>query len=175
MDSIKFPLGPFVFEGHLSSSKRKEYILDIEVLPKRLELLVQSLATFQLETSYRSGGWTINQIIHHLADSHMNMLIRLKLLLTEENPTIKPYQEALWAEMVDYSLPFNNSITLLYTIHQKITIILKSLNEDAFLKTYFHPEYNRIVTLDEVIAMYSWHGKHHIAQIAGLMNREKWD
>ncbi len=149
-------------------------LLDIETFPKRLELSVQHLLEFQLQTPYREGGWTVNQVIHHCADSHMNFLLRLKLALSEENPAIKPYKEALWAEMPDYELPFNNSITLLYCIHHKLLKILSALNEEQLERTYYHPEYERSFRIKELICLYAWHGNHHLAHITSLKERMNW-
>ena len=149
-------------------------IIDIETFPKRLQIVCQHLIELQLQTPYRESGWTVNQVIHHCADSHMNFVIRLKLALSEQNPTIKPYDEALWAEMSDYDLPFNNSITLLFCIHEKLSKLLKNLSENDLEKTYFHPQYERSFTIKDLICLYSWHGNHHLAHISSLIERMKW-
>jgi hypothetical protein len=140
LEKLKYPIGQCVYQEDYTENELKEFILNIETFPKRLEFAVQSLLEFQLNTPYREGGWTINQVIHHCADSHMNCLIRIKLALTEDNPTIKPYIESLWAETPDYNLPFNNSITILFAIHLKIIEIYLGLDfvEKCFLITILY-------------------------------------
>lgn len=165
IEQLKFPIGPCKYQDVYSEEDIKRMILDIETFPLRLEQVAQHLTEEQLQTSYREGGWTLNQVIHHCADSHMNMLIRLKLTLSESGVTIKPYQEDLWAEMVDYTLPFNNSMTLLHAVHKKITVLLKNCNNEDLEKIYLHPQYNRSFRLADMICLYAWHGNHHLAQI----------
>lgn len=174
LEKLKYPIGQCEYKEDYTTEELNQFMLDIETFPKRLELAVQSLLEFQLQTPYRDGGWTINQVIHHCADSHMNCLIRIKLALTEENPTIKPYIESLWAETKDYDLPFNNSITILFAVHLKIIEILKSLSADDLNKTYYHSQYQKSFRIKDVMCLYAWHGNHHLAHITSLVERMKW-
>jgi hypothetical protein len=171
---LRFPIGECVFEENYSEAAMKQMLLDLETFPERLEMVVQHLSEQQLQTPYRPGGWTINQVIHHCADSHMNMLIRLKLTLSEENPTIKPYLEADWAEMADYDLPFNIALTILHPVHRKINQILRALNPEQLNRTYFHPQYQKSFRVYDLICLYAWHGNHHLAHITSLIKRQSW-
>jgi uncharacterized damage-inducible protein DinB len=130
----------------------------------------------QLQTPYRDGGWTVHQLVHHVADSHMNAYIRFKLGYTEDNPTIKPYEEALWAETADVkNLPINVSLTILHAVHQRWDVFLKSLTEeDLKQKTVFHPEHKKQITLWHLLGMYAWHSRHHTAHITNLRERMGW-
>ena len=174
LEKLKYPIGHCVYQEDYTESELKEFILNIETFPKRLELAVQSLLEFQLNTPYREGGWTVNQVIHHCADSHMNCLIRIKLALTEDNPTIKPYIESLWAKTPDYNLPFNNSITILFAIHLKIIEIVKSLSPEDLNRTYYHSQYEKSFRIKDVLCLYSWHGNHHLAHITSLKEKLNW-
>jgi hypothetical protein len=174
LEQLQYPIGRCEYPSVYTHELLQSMLLDIETLPKRMELAVQHLLEFQLQTPYRENGWTLNQVVHHCADSHMNFLLRLKLALSEDNPTIKPYDEALWAEMPDYQLPFNNSITLLFCIHAKLMLILRSLQPEQLDKTYFHPQYKRSFSIRDLIALYSWHGNHHLAHINSLKTRMNW-
>lgn len=174
LEQLQYPIGKCVYPETYTKQALQSMIFDIETFPKRLEIVCQRLLEFHLQTPYRESGWTVNQVIHHCADSHMNFVIRLKLALSEQNPTIKPYDEALWAEMSDYELPFNNSITLLFCIHEKLSKLLKNLSENDLEKTYFHPQYERSFTIKDLICLYSWHGNHHLAHITSLIERMKW-
>mgnify|MGYP000877872712 FL=1 len=174
LEELQYPIGPCQYPEVYTDAILQKMLQDIETFPKRLELEVQNLLEFQLQTPYRENGWTVNQVIHHCADSHMNFILRLKLALSEVNPTIKPYREEIWAEMADYELPFNNSITLLFCIHQKIMKVLRSLTSEQLDRTYFHPQYERSFQIKELICLYSWHGNHHLAHISTLKERMKW-
>lgn len=174
LEQLQYPIGKCQYPEIYTHEIIQKMLLDIETFPKRLELEVQNLLEFQLQTPYRENGWTINQVIHHCADSHMNFVIRLKLAISEENPSIKPYAEALWAEMPDYDLPFNNSITLLFCVHEKIIKILRLLGEAQLERTYYHPQYDRSFSIKDLICLYSWHGNHHLAHITHLKQRMNW-
>jgi uncharacterized damage-inducible protein DinB len=174
MNNLQYPIGECNYPEIYTPELIAEYILNIETFPTRLEYTVQQLNEDQLHVAYRDGGWTINQVIHHCADSHMNCLIRTKLTLSEDNPIVKPYDEAKWAEMVDYDLPFNNSLVLLHAVHKKIVTIFKSLNEEDLDRKYTHPQYMREFQLKELLCLYSWHGNHHLAHITSLMDRMGW-
>ncbi len=174
MDSIIYPIGKYI-EQPFSEEQLRERLLDIRFMPQSLELTISNLDEYQLNTSYREGGWTIKQIVHHLADSHMNAYIRCKLALTEDNPIIKPYDQDLWAEMDDSkNLPVNISTTLLYSLHLRWHEMLLNLNEDQWNRTVMHPEYKKQMSLWYILGLYAWHGKHHIAQIQSLRERMNW-
>jgi hypothetical protein len=129
----------------------------------------------QIQTPYREGGWTVHQLIHHLADSHMNAFIRFKLALTEENPVIKPYLEDKWSELADVSdVPINISITLLHALHHRWHRLLESMSVDDFRRTVFHPEKEKDITLWDMLLIYAWHGKHHVAHITTLREQNSW-
>ena len=174
IELLKYPIGKFQKPELILDQNLEEAITYLGMFPQYLEETVQSFSEEQLSTPYRPGGWTVMQLIHHLSDSHMNALIRFKLALTEVNPTIKPYDEAAWAQLEDYSLPVSESLTLIKGIHLKWAIVLKSMQSQDFEKTYFHPESQSSVSLSEVTLMYQWHSQHHLAHIQHLMIREKW-
>ena len=161
----RYPIGPCEYPAAYTANLLTQYLLDIETFPMRLEYVVQHLDADQLQLRYREGGWTINQVIHHCGDSHMNAILRIKLALTDENPSINAYQEDRWAETADYDLPFNNTITMLFAIHRKLLKLLESLSEEQRNRTYFHTQYQRSFSINDVICLYAWHGNHHLAQI----------
>ena len=144
-------------------------IMMIEAAPVTLQKRLETISEKDLELTYKAGGWTIRQIVHHMADSHMNMLCRFKLALTETNPTIKAYNQDLWASMADYqTAPVESSVMLFTGIQQRLTALLKVMSEEDFKKTYYHPEYKKEYTLAEATQLYAWHGMHHTAQIDGI-------
>jgi hypothetical protein len=133
------------------------------------------LTEAQFDTPYRPGGWTVRQVVHHVPDSHLNAYLRFKLALTEENPTIKPYEEARWAELPDTAgTQIGVSLVMLEALHRRWVNLLRSMSEEQWGRTYFHPDQNKSLRLDGVLAMYSWHGKHHTAHITGLRERMGW-
>lgn len=165
MEHLKYPIGKYV-EQPFSEKQLREWLLDIETLPLHVEHAILNLDEAELETPYRPDGWTLKQVVHHVADSHMNAYIRFKLALTEENPTIKPYDEAAWAQLPDTAnLPINISITLLFALHMRWSEILKNIKEDQWNRTVFHPEHKKQMTLWYLLGMYAWHGKHHVAHL----------
>ena len=172
MEHLKYPIGDFAAKP-FSESLLEQWLADIQFLPNVIESLVQDLDEKQLLSPYRPGGWSIHQLVHHLADSHMNAYIRFKLGFTEDNPEIKPYEEKLWAETADvHQLPVNISITLLYALHQRWCMFLKSLNRNDWEKTVFHPQHNKKFSLWDLLGMYAWHGRHHAAHIRNFRERE---
>lgn len=173
LEELQYPIGRCQYPEVYTPELIQTYLMALETFPKRLELVVQSLDQATLNERYREGGWTLNQVIHHCADSHMNMLVRLKLTLTEEAPIIKPYNEAEWALQADFDLPFNNAITLLYCVHARINAILRALKPEQHTRKYFHPQYEREFTLNDLICLYAWHGDHHLAHITSFLNRTK--
>jgi len=179
-EDLRYPIGKVenqLFTGKESFSEelKKAAIKEIEFLPQMIENAVLNLDEAQLNTPYRHDGWTVKQVVHHVADSHMNAYIRFKLGLTEDNPTIKPYEEALWANLSDTkNIPINVSLTLLYTLHTRWVEILKNMKDDEWQRTLFHPEHKRTFTLWSLMAVYAWHGKHHTAHITKLRERNGW-
>ena len=142
---------------------------------QHMEEAVLNLDEVQLNTPYRPDGWTVKQLVHHVADSHMNAYIRFKLGLTENNPTIKPYDEAAWAELSDTkNIPINISLTLLHALHIRWTEVLKNIKREEWDRTLFHPEHQKTMTLWFVLGMYAWHGKHHVAHVTQLRKRNNW-
>jgi hypothetical protein len=169
MDELKYPIGKYS-EQPFSENQLREWLLDIETLPMHVEHAVLNMDEYQLQTPYRPGGWTIHQVVHHIADSHMNAYIRFKLGLTEDNPTIKPYDEKSWAEMADTrNLPINISITILFAVHRRWMEVLNNIKEEEWNRTVFHPEHQKTMTLWYLLGMYAWHGKHHVAHIKGSL------
>lgn len=170
-----YPIGRMNIPEIFLEKEIKDAIQEIKVLPRILDYCVENLDAAQLHTPYRQDGWTIHQIIHHIADSHTNAFIRCKLMLTEDNPTIKPYNQDDWVLTSDVSqVPVNYSITLVHALHHRWVVLLNSLSEDQMMRTYYHPEYEKTVALWQVICMYGWHGKHHAEQIRHLRMRMDW-
>ncbi|MHA4847276.1 YfiT family bacillithiol transferase [Flavitalea antarctica] len=170
----RYPIGKYM-EKPFSEVQRKQWLSDIRYLPGQIEHSIQNLDEAQLDTPYREGGWTIRQVVHHVADSHMNAYIRFKLGLTENNPTIKPYEEALWAELADTkTVPINVSLTLLHALHLRWVAVLEAMSDTDFTKTVFHPEKKQDLTLWNLFGSYAWHGKHHVAHITTLRKQKNW-
>jgi len=170
---MKYPIGIFRFDDEITSSVTSVWINEIEDLPRLLRDAVKDLDNEQLDTAYRFGGWTARQVIHHLADSHMNAYVRFKLALTEENPVIKPYDESKWAELSDYKLPIDTSLLLLETLHKRWTNLLRSLTPSDMEKTFIHPDSGE-VSVGKNIGIYAWHGRHHLTHITSLCKRKGW-
>jgi DinB superfamily len=170
----RYPIGKYEPQPY-STAQRDEWLLDIQYLPQSLENALLNLDAHQLATPYRDGGWTVQQLVHHVADSHMNAYIRFKWGMTEDNPTIKAYNEKLWAETNDVKdLPVNLSITLLHALHARWHHYLGGLTETDFQRTIVHPESNRSMTLWFLLGMYAWHSRHHTAHITALRDRMNW-
>lgn len=164
----RYPIGEFEAPEQISIEEVKTWINEIRVLPLRLIELVQNLSADQLENTYREGSWTVRQIVHHIADSHMNAYIRFKLALTEENPTIKPYAEDKWAELSDSTLPITHSIKIIEALHDRWVYLLANLTQEQLKRTFTHPE-SGIVSIDKNIGIYAWHGNHHLAHIKNAL------
>ncbi|HEV3199888.1 MAG TPA: bacillithiol transferase BstA [Bryobacteraceae bacterium] len=172
---LRYPIGPFDLTTPVAPETRPQLIGQIAVAPAGLREAVRSLNIQQLDTPYRPGGWTVRQTVHHVADSHMNAYVRLRLALTEEAPTIKPYDEAQWAELVDArTLAVEVSLELLDSLHHRWVALLKTLSDADFARTFRHPELG-LVRLDTNLALYAWHGRHHAAHITGLRQRNGWE
>lgn len=174
IEFLKYPIGRFKIPESINSETIQEAIFQFKSFPANLFTAVSPLSIPQLDTPYRPGGWTVRQLVHHCADSHMNAFIRYKLALTEENPTVKPYDEALWANLTDAALPIESSLSIIKAIHLKWGVLLDSMKHEEFKRTYFHPEKKRNQDLEEITLLYSWHSQHHLAHIQHLVMREKW-
>jgi hypothetical protein len=175
LEALRYPIGRFTAKSELDTASVKPYISQIEGLPLWLDHAIENLDAAQLATPYRPDGWTVAQVIHHIADSHMNAYIRFKLALTEETPGIKPYDEGAWALTPDVeATPVNVSITLLHALHRRWAEAMRRLDDTQWKRTFFHPEQQRAVPLWELTAMYAWHGRHHAEHIRGLRERMNW-
>lgn len=164
---LQYPVGKFQWPGSLTAGERNALIDEIAATPGKVRAAVAGLSDAQLDTPYRPGGWTARQVVHHMADSHMNSYIRTKLALTESEPTIKPYEQDLWAKLPDSTLPVEVSLNILDGLHQRWVVLLRSLSEEDFARTFVHPELGPMV-LDKNIALYAWHGRHHTAHILSV-------
>ncbi len=174
MEDLRFPIGRFTFSSGLTESARAALIDEIAAAPERLRKAAAGLDEAQLETPYRPEGWTLRQVIHHLPDSHMNSFIRFKLALTEDEPTIKPYNENAWSQLPDASrAPVETSFALLESLHARWVMLLRSLTEQDLQRNFRHPELG-LVSLEKNLALYAWHGNHHIAHIENLRTRMGW-
>ena len=174
MEDLSYPIGRFVSQPY-SDKELKERLMAIMFLPKELENAIQNLDEYQIETPYRPDGWTVKQLINHIADSHMNAFIRFKLGLTEENPTIKPYNQDAWVNLNDTKIvPINVSITLVHALHARWAALLNGISSADLERTVFHPEQKKEITLWHMLGLYAWHGKHHVKHITALRERMKW-
>jgi uncharacterized damage-inducible protein DinB len=174
MDDLRFPVGRFQRTEELSAAQRREAIAVIAATPAELRGAVRGLSDTQFDTPYRPDGWTVRQVVHHIPDSHANALIRFKLGLTENNPTVKPYDEAAWAKLEDArSTPIEISLSLVDGLHDRWIRVLNAMTPADFKRTLNHPE-NGVMTLDHVLALYAWHSRHHIAHITNLRSRNGW-
>jgi hypothetical protein len=174
MEDLRYPIGNFEFKP-FSNDIKNEWLIDMKSLPNDLALSTKVLNKVQLDTPYREGGWSVLQVVHHLADSHMNAFVVFKLALTEDLPTIKDYSEHDWSFTADVlNTPIEFSITLLDALHQRWTDLLASLTDEQWQRKFFHPTHNIEISLWDFFAVYTWHGKHHIAHIENLKTREGW-
>lgn len=170
----RYPIGLFEYERQISEEVLHRWISEIEEYPAKLEKKIALLTEEQLDTPYRQDGWTIRQVVHHVADSHMNAYIRTKLALTEQKPIIKPYEEGLWAQLPDYSMPVNVSIQLLFNIHTRWVHLFRALLQTNELEKEFqHPE-SGTQSVRLLIGNYAWHGRHHLAHITNLCENKDW-
>lgn len=173
MEKIRYPIGKFNYNKSSGPREINEWIADIDRLPDRLEKAVINLSEEQLNTPYRENGWTIRQVVHHLADSHINAFIRVKLLLTEDEPHITAYDEKKWAELRDNDLPIEVSLNIIRGVHKRWVRILEFVSEDEWQKTLNHPD-NGVMDLKLLTAHYAWHGNHHLAHITTLKDSKNW-
>ncbi|WP_179005349.1 YfiT family bacillithiol transferase [Winogradskyella forsetii] len=165
LQKLKFPIGKFQKPEIISKQYIKDWIQSIESLPQSIIALTSNLNEIELNYKYRPNGWTMKQVVHHWADSHINSLLRFKLALTEKNPTTRPYFEDRFAELVDYSEPIDASISILVGVHKKLGILLKNLNDQELKREFIHPEHGKRFSLEETIGMYAWHSNHHLAHL----------
>ena len=174
MSDPRYPIGKFSFDGTLTDAQRKQYIDDIAKAPAALRSAIRGLSPQQLDTPYRDGGWTVRQVVHHVPESHMNAYIRFKLALTEDEPTIKPYMEDRWAKLEDVqATPIEVSLALLDSLHDRWVRLLRLIKPEEWKRTFRHPEMGS-VSLNKNVALYSWHGKHHVAHVTSLREKMGW-
>lgn len=175
LEQAMYPIGRFQIPEKYMPEMQDAWIDAIEALPGWLDIVIQNLDEHQLQTPYREGGWTIHQVIHHIADSHMNAFIRLKLALSEDSPTVKPYDEKIWADMPDVeTVPVNISITLLHALHRRWGQLLRNMEPEDWERTIYHPEHERYIPVWEMTDQYAWHGRHHMEQVRHLRERNNW-
>lgn len=172
-DDLRYPTGTFHFDRNVTPEKRAAAIAAIRETPATLRAAVRGLDDSRLDTPYRPGGWTVRQVVHHVPESHMNAFVRFKLALTEQNPTIKAYDENAWANLKDVASPIEPSLTLLDALHKRWVTLLEVMEPGDFARPLQHPERGPM-TLDHLLQMYAWHGRHHVAHITGLRSRESW-
>ena len=174
IEQFKYPIVQFEHEGKISNGDVQNWINEIAALPGKLRITVEGLPDEQLDTAYRPEGWTVRQVVHHIADSHLNSIIRFKLTLTEDTPTITTYFEDRWAELADYRLmPLESSWSFIASLHKRWVILLRALDENDLSKEFMHPDSGR-VDLARNIGIYAWHGRHHLAHITSLIERMDW-
>lgn len=174
IQDLRYPVGEYTPKP-FSKEQKEEWLADIKFLPQALENAIHNLDEQQLQTPYREGGWAVHQLVHHVADSHINAYVRFKLGYTEDNPTIRPYEEKLWAQTSDVkNLPVNISITLLYALHERWYEFLNHFTDDDWQRTVYHPEHQKQFTLWHLLGMYAWHCRHHTAHITALRERNNW-
>jgi len=174
-DDLRYPTGKFTFDPNVTSQKRAQSIATIREAPAAFRAAVSGLSDAQLNTPYRPEGWTVRQLVHHVPESHMNAYTRFKLGITEDTPTIKPYDENLWAALPDASkAPIDPSLALMDALHARWVALLETMTPEQFGRTVFHPEHKRELSLDWMLQLYGWHGRHHTAHITSLRSRNGW-
>lgn len=174
LERLKYPIGRFAMPDRVEAEQRRAWIDAIAAQPAALREAVAGLSDTQLDTPYREGGWTLRQVAHHLPDSHLHAYCRTKYALTEDHPTVKPYDEGAWAKLADAKLPVAPSLAILEHVHARWVVVLRALREADFARTWFHPEQGKTFTLDRLIGLYDWHGRHHIAHVTSLRARKSW-
>ncbi len=173
-DDLRYPIGLFVPTARLTPELREDAIGDVAALPQTMRNAVAGLTEAQLDAPYRPGGWTVRQLVHHVADSHAHGYIRLKFALAEDNPSIMAYQEAVWANLPDSRLPVDVSLRVLDGVHARWEALWRAMDPGAFARTFRHPEIEGPVTLDRHLALYAWHSRHHVAHVTALRRRQGW-
>ena len=174
MTDLRYPIGKFAYDGGLTDDQKRLLCDQIAEAPAKLRAAVTGLSEAQLNTPYRDGGWTVRQVVHHLPESHMNSYIRFKLALTEDDPTIKPYAEDRWAQTADVkATPIEVSLTMVDSLHDRWVRLLRALGPEEWKRTFRHPDLGS-VSLEKALALYAWHGRHHVAHITELRKRMSW-
>jgi hypothetical protein len=174
MEDLRYPVGRFEMPTVVAPAERERLIAGVEALPRALAEVVAGLSAQQLDSPYRPEGWTLRQVVHHVPDSHMNAYVRFRLALTEAQPTIKPYDEAAWAELPDARLgPIDVSLDLLAALHKRWVTLMRALSPGEWRRTFIHPERGAL-SLDQTLAMYEWHGRHHLAHVQRCRERNGW-
>ena len=175
MSDPRYPIGKFERRDSLTPEERRACIDQIAAVPQNLRNAVRGLNDKQFETPYREGGWTVRQVVHHVPESHMNAYMRVKLALTEDNPTIKPYDEDAWAKLPDVGVtPVETSLALVDSLHARWVNLLRQMKDTDFRRTFRHPEFKGDFSIDGLVALYAWHGRHHVAHITSLRDRMNW-
>lgn len=172
LDALRFPIGPYQRPDEITRAHLDAWIRSIQNFPARLSAVLTGLSANQLDTPYREGGWTVRQLVHHLADSHLNAYTRFKLGLTEVEPAIKPYDQDTWAQLPDYCLPVEVSLQLISALHERWVAVLHEVSD--WQRLVYHPEQRKMLSLADLLGQYAWHGAHHLAQITRLIAREGW-
>ena len=173
MEALKYPIGTFTPPETITDEKLKEWVTILEVLPAQLRDMVSEMDDTKLDTPYRPEGWTVRQVVHHIADSHHHSYVRFKWALTEDNPTIKPYLEKEWTNLSDLKgMPVEWSLRHLEAVHYKLVRMLRSLSDEQLERTFIHPDGNKTISLRQNVGQYAWHGMHHFMHIANLVKRE---
>lgn len=173
MTDLRYPIGRFQAPDTLTLDQRRTAIAEIEAVPQELRQAVAGLSDVQLDTAYRPAGWTVRQVVHHLPDSHLNSYVRFKLALTEEEPTIRTYDEVRWADLPDSTASVEISLALLDALHRRWVLLLGAIPDSAWSRRLHHPEMG-MMSLETLLALYAWHGRHHVAHITSLRQREGW-
>jgi len=172
-EDLSYPIGKYNKNFEFTPELKKQFIGEVAELPQKLKAAIENLNDEHLDTPYRPGGWTVRQTVHHVADSHLNSLVRFKLALTEDAPTIRPYYEDRWAELADSFLPIESSLKITENLHLRWTTLLDSMTDEDFQKKLIHPD-SGLWTLEKMLALYEWHGRHHTAHITNLRARNNW-
>jgi hypothetical protein len=171
---LQYPVGRFQPPAQITAEDRVAWMAEVEALPKHLKQAIAGLTETQLDTPYRPGGWTVRQVVHHLADSHINSYVRFRLAFTEDAPTIKPYNEAAWADLADAKIARAEvSLHLLEALHARWIMLLRSFKSADMARTFVHPE-RGAMSLDQALGLYAWHGRHHVAHITNLRKSQGW-
>ena len=175
MEDLRYPIGKFRWPKRITADDRQGWIAEIAAAPQKVREAIAGLDDEQLDTPYRPEGWTVRQVAHHIVDSHLNAYVRMRLALTEDNPSIRPYDEKRWAELKDAAGdPPEPSLRLLEALHERWISLSESIPETGMRRTFYHPELEAKVSIESLLAMYAWHGKHHVAHITNLRQRMDW-
>lgn len=175
LDPNRYPIGKYTAPEQIAEHQLSRWIDIIEILPHKMREAVNGLTAEQLDSPYREDGWTLRQVVHHVADSHMNAYIRFKLALTEDNPTIRPYMEERWAETIEAKYgQIEISLKILEALHARWTMVLRNMNSHEWTRMYYHPDNKKTYRLDEALGLYAWHSEHHLAHITNFRRKSGW-